>query len=201
MPTHPSSTPASAAPAADFTTRDLRHAFGAFPTGITVVTTRSPKGVPHGATVNAFTAVSLDPPLAQVTLMRSARSLAYLESHPFAINILAVDQLRTALHFAGRPLPEGPSWSLDRDVPILDGNSATLECRTWKTYDGGDHLIVIGEVLAVEVTNRPRLAYVDGKFRHVGDLVDGMPWDHCGDGTGGLLAGAHAFRSFAPAAT
>ena len=60
-------------------TRELRHAFGTFATGVTVVTCRSDDGVPHGATVNAFTAVSLDPPLAQVTLTRTSRAARYLE--------------------------------------------------------------------------------------------------------------------------
>lgn len=198
MPTQHAPSPTLAPLRAEFTTRELRHAFGAFPTGVTVVTTRSPEGEPHGATVNAFTAVSLDPPLAQVTLMRSAKALACLEHHPFAINILAVDQLTTALHFAGRPMTGGPAWRLDGDVPVLEGNRATLECRAWNSYDGGDHVIVIGEVTAVELTNRPPLAYFDGKFRHIGDLVDGMPWEHCGDGTGGWLSDAAAFRPFAP---
>ena len=62
--------------------RELRHAFGTFATGVTVVTTRTDDGVPHGATVSAFTAVSLDPPLAQVTLTRSSRGARYLEAAP-----------------------------------------------------------------------------------------------------------------------
>ncbi len=58
--------------------RAVRNAFGRFATGVTVVTCAKEDGVPHGATVNAFTAVSLDPPLCQVTLTRHSKACRYL---------------------------------------------------------------------------------------------------------------------------
>src|SRR5699024_660751 len=85
----------------EFSSTDLRKAFGKFATGVTVVTCQSPDGTPHGATVNAFTAVSLDPPLAQVTLIRGNKACQYLENAPFAINIMAADQIDVCLNFAG----------------------------------------------------------------------------------------------------
>lgn len=179
--------------------RELRHAFGQFGTGVTVVTTRGTDGTPHGATVNAFTAVSLDPPLAQVTLTRSSKAAKYLESSCFAINILSVGQMDTALHFAGKPMNSEPAWTLDGDVPVLIGNAATLECKPWNVYDGGDHIIVVGEVVAMEVNKTDPLLFFGGKFRHVGELVEGLPWAHSGDGPdGGWLSGASSFKPFAP---
>lgn len=182
----PVTTPASAvavepatAPAVD--QRALRNTFGTFATGVTVVTCRNDEGVPHGATVNAFTAVSLDPPLAQVTLTRTARAAKYLQGAPFAINILAIDQLDVALHFAGRPMNGEPRWEPDGDVPVLCGNAGTLECTPWHVYDGGDHIIVIGEVVKMATSDKAPLLFHRGKFRHVGDLVDGSPWDLSGD--------------------
>jgi hypothetical protein len=65
--------------------RELRNAFGRFATGVTVVTCRNDDGTPHGATVNAFTAVSLEPALCQVTLTRKSRACGYLEGAPFVI--------------------------------------------------------------------------------------------------------------------
>ncbi len=156
-------------------TRELRHAFGTFSTGVTVVTTRSDDGVPHGATVNAFTAVSLDPPLAQVTLTRTSKAARYLEGAPFAINILSLEQMDVALHFAGKVMDEEPEWTVDGTVPVLTKNAATLECRPWNIYDGGDHIIVVGEVIAMEITKRPPLLFFDGKFREIGRLVEGAP--------------------------
>jgi flavin reductase (DIM6/NTAB) family NADH-FMN oxidoreductase RutF len=176
-------------------TRGLRHAFGRFATGVTVVTTRTDDGVPHGATVNAFTAVSLDPPLAQVTLTRTSRAARYLEGAPFAINILSLEQINAALHFAGKVMDEEPDWTLDGNVPVLTGNAATLECRPWNIYDGGDHIIVVGEVIAMEFTRREPLLFFGGKFRQIGRLVEGEPWDHSGDAPeSGWFAGSRSFN-------
>jgi len=181
----------------DIDARELRHVFGTFATGVTVVTTRTDDGVPHGATVNAFTAVSLDPPLAQVTLTRTSRAARYLEGAPFAINILSLEQLDVALHFAGKVMKEEPGWALDGNVPVLTKNAATLECRPWNIYDGGDHIIVVGEVIAMQITQREPLLFFGGKFRQIGRLVEGAPWDHSGDGPeSGWFAGASSFKPF-----
>lgn len=176
--------------------RELRNAFGQFATGVTVVTCRSDDGVPHGATVNAFTAVSLDPPLAQVTLTRTSRAAQYLHGGPFAINILSQDQLDVAWHFAGKPLPYEPAWSLDGSVPVLLENKATLECTPWRIYDGGDHIIVIGEVQKLEVTHREPLLFFGGKFRDIGPLTGSNHWQHCGDSLESRwFSGADSFTS------
>ncbi|MGF9660400.1 flavin reductase family protein [Arthrobacter crystallopoietes] len=176
--------------------RELRNTFGQFATGVTVVTCRSADGTPHGATVNAFTAVSLDPPLAQVTLTRSSKAAQYLEDAPFAINILSQGQLDVAWHFAGKALPEEPAWTLDGEVPVLLENKATLECRPWRIYDGGDHIIVIGEVHKLEVTERDPLLFFGGKFREIGPLSGPSPWHHCGDSLdAGWFSGADSFKT------
>jgi len=130
--------------------RELRHAFGTFATGVTVVTTRTDDGVAHGTTVNAFAAVSVDPPLVQITLTRASRAAGYLEGAPFAINILSLEQVDAARHFAGKVVDPEPEWTLDGNVPVLTGNAATLKCRPWNIYDGGDHSIIVGQVAAAD---------------------------------------------------
>ncbi|MEV8182514.1 flavin reductase family protein [Specibacter sp. NPDC078692] len=176
---------------------ELRNAFGQFGTGVTVVTTRGADGTPHGATVNAFTAVSLDPPLAQVTLPRSSKAARLLESAPFAINILSVDQLDTAMLFAGRRMNREPDWIPDGNVPVLLGNAATLECKPWNLYDGGDHIIVVGEVTALKVNKVEPLLFLGGKFRHVGDHIEDRPWVQSGEGLAvGWFAGVDSFTKF-----
>ena len=138
--------------------RQLRDAFGQFATGVTVVTCTNDDGEPHGATVNAFTAVSLDPPLAQVTLGRNSKACEFLKDKSFAINVLAADQIDVAWHFAGRPSEQPPAWLEGPTSPVLEGTATTISCRAWRTYDGGDHLIVIGEVEAVEIPGRDPLS-------------------------------------------
>lgn len=157
--------------------RQLRDAFGQFATGVTVVTCNNADGEPHGATVNAFTAVSLDPPLAQVTLGRNSRACEFLEGQPFTINVLAADQVDVAWHFAGRPAPQAPAWLDGPTSPMLDGTATTISCRPWRTYDGGDHLIVIGEVQTVEIAGVEPLLFHSGTFRHLGPIEQVAHWD------------------------
>src|SRR3954465_7893460 len=83
--------------------RELRQCLGHFTTGVTVITCAGADGAPHGATVNAFTAVSLEPPLVLVSLDRRSRLCALLEAAPFTVNVLEASQKDLALHFAGRP--------------------------------------------------------------------------------------------------
>ena len=156
--------------------RSLRDAFGRFATGVTVVTCAKEDGVPHGATVNAFTAVSLDPPLCQVTVTRESRASRYLGGAPFAVNVLAADQLDAAWHFAGRPRDPEPAWAEGPTAPVLVGNAATISCRPWRTYDGGDHLIVVGEVVDLAVTDADPLLFFGGRFRELAPPRTGVQW-------------------------
>lgn len=157
-------------------TREIRNAFGRFATGVTVVTCGNSDGEPHGATVNAFTAVSLEPALCQVTLTRQSKACQYLEEAPFAINVMADDQLETAWHFAGRPGDPGPEWADGHTSPVLVGSATTISCRPWRTYDGGDHLIFIGEVVDIEVTDKDPLLFHGGQFRSLSPLETGVHW-------------------------
>src|SRR3954451_4197216 len=71
----------------------LRRCLGHFATGVTVVTFWDDDGEPRGATMNAFTSVSMDPPLVLISVARSAKSCAKLEGRPFTVNVLGSDQL------------------------------------------------------------------------------------------------------------
>lgn len=156
--------------------RELRNAFGRFATGVTVVTCLNHDGAPHGATVNAFTAVSLEPALCQVTVTRKSKACGYLEGRPFAVNVLGAGQVDTAWHFAGRPFEPGPEWAEGPTAPRLVGSAAVYSCRPWRTYDGGDHLIVIGEVEHIDVTDDEPLLFFKGAFRTIGAEETGVHW-------------------------
>jgi flavin reductase (DIM6/NTAB) family NADH-FMN oxidoreductase RutF len=124
------------------------------------VTTLDDEGEPQGATVNAFTSVSLDPPLILVCLAHTSRTLGALRSHgSFAVNVLGSDHGELARSFAGsgdeasfgdpEHLP-GPSGS-----PLLAGVHAAIDCRVFAVYPGGDHDIVVGEVQHIRVEDQP----------------------------------------------
>lgn len=125
--------------------RLLRNTLGNFATGVTVVTYES-KGLYHGVTVNSFTSVSMDPPLVLVSLMRTSRALPYLLERPFAVNVLADGQLSTALRFAGKDPEHQIDWVTDEAAPRINDSSAFFQCQPWAGHDGGDHVLVLGEV-------------------------------------------------------
>jgi flavin reductase (DIM6/NTAB) family NADH-FMN oxidoreductase RutF len=133
-------------------TRRFRDALGMFPTGVVVVTSLTPSGEALGATVSSFSSVSLDPPLVLFSMARSARGFpAWQEVTSFAINVLDEMQSAISSQFA---CSLSDKWSgLDpligakTGMPMLPDALAWFECRMWARYDGGDHVIYVGEVL------------------------------------------------------
>lgn len=128
----------------------LRCALGCFATGVTVVTGLGANDEKLGVTASSFNTVSLDPPLVLFSLNRHAYSMPhFLESGHFAVNVLREDQVDLADRFA---TPLADKWDgigfeiWDFGCPILSDALASFECRTRYTYDGGDHLIFVGEI-------------------------------------------------------
>lgn len=156
---------------ADFTDRNLRDAMGCFATGVTIVTTMTPKG-PLGMTVNSFASVSLDPPLVLWSPARkSARFPAFEAASHFAVHILSASQKGLAESFAksGEAPFAGLEYTLGAgDSPLFSGCSARFECRHSAGHDGGDHLIVVGEVLRFDCTGLTPLLYHQGGFAELG---------------------------------
>ena len=141
-----------------FTGKDFRAALGSFATGVTVITTRGEEHA-YGMTANAFSSVSLDPPLVLVCAKSGAEGSEHIDRNGcFAVNILGTDQEPISRYFSSKDRPRGRDAF--RDVshttavsgsPILDGVAAYLDCRLHESHTSGDHEIFIGEVLALEV--------------------------------------------------
>lgn len=148
--------------------RAYRHALGCFATGITVVTTRAPGGAPVGLTVNSFASVSLDPPLVSWCLERTALSLeAFEQAGSFAVNVLATDQADLVWRFAQKTHDKfsGLAFADGLDgLPLLDGVVARFECRTAARFEGGDHLIFLGEVQRYTRFAREPLIFCTGRY-------------------------------------
>jgi flavin reductase (DIM6/NTAB) family NADH-FMN oxidoreductase RutF len=150
----------------------LRSSLGCFATGITIVTAVAPSGELLGVTANSFNSVSLDPPLVLFSLHRAAYSLgAFTDGGHFAVNVLGENQREMSVRFA-KALND--KWSdieyelWDTGAPILKGCLAAFECRTRALYDGGDHVIFVGEVLRLRcaVDGRP-LLYFRARYREL----------------------------------
>lgn len=162
--------------------RLMRDVFGAFATGVTVVTCEAgDDSGPHGATVTAFTPISLDPPLCQVTLTRTSKACQYLSGRPFAVNILAESQVDVAWHFAGRPTFPAPQVVDGPTAPVLRETAATISCSPWAVYDGGDHVIFVGEIVDVELNDSPPLLFHRSAFKGLGERVGASAWAACSD--------------------
>lgn len=146
--------------------RALRAAFGAYVTGVCVVTAQSERG-PMGMTINSFTSVSLDPPLVMWAPARSsARCAAFARASHFAIHVLRHDQIELCLRFAG----QGAGFSgLAHDTtpdgtPVLADALARFDCEHHAQHDGGDHLMILGRVTGVETRPGDALVFSQGRY-------------------------------------
>ncbi len=155
-----------------FDTQALRNAFGAFATGVTVVTTREENGTPRGFTANSFTSVSLNPPLLLVCIAKSAASLKIFENAPhFAVNILSEDQKAISGLFASRQPDkfEHAAWKPGPDaVPLIDASLAWFSCTRAQCVDAGDHVILIGHVTDFDTRAGNPLGYFRGNYFSLG---------------------------------
>lgn len=155
----------------DATSLRLRKSLGKFATGVTVITCRAADGRACGITANSFTSVSLDPPLILWSIARTCNSLdAYLEAEHFAIHVLTAEQVHLANHFAQRDHKsyDNVEHTISKQgVPILPGVLARFDCRTDAIHDGGDHHIIVGEVLHHEDTAGSPLLFYAGNYASV----------------------------------
>src|SRR5712691_4479741 len=137
--------------------RNLRRVCGLFVTGVTVITTGADARA-VGTTVNSFTSVSLDPPLVLFCIHRESRlGVELRESGRFGVNFLARRQERLAKAFAGRRTAGFEHVAHHQSalgVPILSEALAYLACDVVDEFPGGDHTIVVGEVVELGIPQR-----------------------------------------------
>jgi flavin reductase (DIM6/NTAB) family NADH-FMN oxidoreductase RutF len=143
-------------------------------TGVTVVTSAGEQ--PCGVTANAFTAVSLSPPLVLVCLRATSSSAETIAGNGvFAVNVLSADQELLAQRYASpaRPRGEASFRGVAHRVestgsPILEGVACWLDCRLTDLHPGGDHVIAVGEVLALDSDpSHEPLVFHAGRYRAV----------------------------------
>jgi flavin reductase (DIM6/NTAB) family NADH-FMN oxidoreductase RutF len=151
----------------------LRQVMGHFATGVTIITTFNKDGQMHGLTANAFTSVSLEPPLLLISVDKKAESYpAFEESKVFTVNILADEQEALSRKFAvsGGNKFEGVAYRRGANgAAILDGTLAHIECTLYAAYEGGDHSLYLGEIQEAEVREGKPLVFYRGGYRAIGD--------------------------------
>lgn len=140
-----------------------------FASGVTVVTARNADGVFVGFTASAFSSLSLDPPLLLVCLQKDADCYrAFMESDDFAVSILAHGQAEIAVRFATKAIDKLADTPVTpgtiAGLPLVSGASAHCECRMRERVDGGDHTILVGEVVRAEISDAEPLLHYNRMF-------------------------------------
>jgi flavin reductase (DIM6/NTAB) family NADH-FMN oxidoreductase RutF len=149
----------------------LRNAFGSFITGVTIITGRAPDGTPVGMTANSFSSVSLDPPLALWSVAKTATAFEVFQacSH-FTIHVLHSGQEALSRQFASKNTDRFADTVHELgagDVPVLTDYSARFECEVEHRYPGGDHIILVGRILAFDNRDKEPLVFYKGQYKQL----------------------------------
>ena len=156
----------------------FRNALGQFPTGVAVVTATH-EGYPIGMTANSFSSVSLAPPLVSWSVAKSSPNHdPFVATEAFAVHFLGADHRELALRFGSRGADKfaglthapGPTGA-----PLIEGLAPIFECRAWARYPGGDHTILVGEVVRMVEHNHEPLLFHSGQLRHIEALRRAPP--------------------------
>lgn len=150
------------------TQKDFRNALGSFATGVTIATTKDEDGNPVGVTASSFNSVSLDPPMVLWSLAKSSLSRkAFCESGHFAVHVLGASQEDLSNRFArsGEDKFDGVEWQEGQlGSPVFNQHAALFQCKTRHQYEGGDHVILVGEVVQFEAREEAPLLFHAGSY-------------------------------------
>ena len=140
----------------------------AFPTGVTIVTAKNASGDPAGLVVNAFSSVSMEPPMVLVCVNRSSQSHeTFAAGNHIGISVLAHDQSNEAMSFAksGGDKFSAVTWrEAPNGSPLIDGAAAALEMEIVQLVSAGTHTVFFGVVTSAETSGKAPLLYHDGQF-------------------------------------
>lgn len=153
----------------------FRAAAGRFASGVTVVTTRNGDFL-YGITATSFVSLSLNPLLVTVSINVQSPILGEIrESNVFAINVLARDQQEVSTHFSrrGRGRSEGRFEGVDTHAektgsPVITDSLSWFDCELHTVLEGGDHIILVGEVMAAGGRKGEPLLYWSGGYHELG---------------------------------
>ena len=164
-------------PAQSVQPQTFRQTMGSFATGVTIVTTTD-RGQPYGMTANSFSALSLEPCLVLVCVGNRSRARRLIEhSSAFSANVLGTDQEWLSRRFAEQGRPQGDetfdvvpfTWGAT-GCPVIVSAVAHVDCRAVEMFPGGDHTIVVGEVVAMEWSPEiDPLVFYRGRYRNLRD--------------------------------
>ncbi|MCX5443838.1 flavin reductase family protein [Streptomyces sp. NPDC057651] len=151
----------------------FRSALAQFPSGVTIVTTRSDAGTLHGFTASSFAALSLDPPLVLVCLDRGADCFpVFMAAKQFVVNIVTDAQSELAIKFATKGENKFAYGNFEVDEaghPLLPDAAAVIRCELEQALPGGDHVILIGRVHDARTGSGKPVTWYRGDFLPLGE--------------------------------
>lgn len=143
-----------------------RQVLGRFASGVTVITALH-DDEPVGLAANSFTSVSLEPPLVLFCAGLTSSSWPRIKAAGhYCVNVLSSEQEAVSRQFAGKgDKYEGIGWTRGPSgAPILNGVLAWIDCTIESVHDAGDHVLVVGRVLAMDATDGRPLTYFRGGY-------------------------------------
>jgi len=148
--------------------KKFREALSAFATGVTVVTTKNSEGESVGMTASSFNSVSMSPPLILWSVSKNAKSAhAFKDAPYFSVNVLSSSQIEISNRFAtsgANKFENTPHIINENNVPLISDCTSRFDCKKYAVHDGGDHWIVLGEVLTFEDSKREGLVFSSGSY-------------------------------------
>ena len=151
-----------------FDSRQFRESLSAFVTGVTIVTTSSANNEKVGMTVNSFNSVSLDPPLILWSIGRDSNCFdTFMNAQSFAVHVLTKNQAALSDKFAQTGVNKFKDIVCNtglNGIPILSDFSVCFQCTTRNLYDGGDHVIIVGQVESIENKDQEPLVFYKGSY-------------------------------------
>lgn len=158
-----------------FDKMEFRRTLGQFATGVTIITTLDTSGEPIGVTASSFNSLSMDPPMILWSLDKRAYSLpAFEHTAHFNVHVLAAHQHEWSNRFAKPGTNKFKGIDVEKGlggVPILPDYAALFECVTAHHYEGGDHVIIVGEVLRFNRNGKRPLVFHRGQYTGVDSLI------------------------------
>ncbi len=154
----------------------VRKAFGHFATGVTIVTAIDNEGKSVGMTASSFNSVSLDPPMVLWSAGAQASEFeVFSKCRKFAVHVLSATQVELSNRFAtpGIEKFDGIDWQMSlQQLPVIAGCPLCLQCETVDRHDAGDHKILIGRVIGVDInSDDPPLLYYGSSYHQLGESL------------------------------
>jgi flavin reductase (DIM6/NTAB) family NADH-FMN oxidoreductase RutF len=152
----------------DMDDRLFRNAMGKFATGVTVISTEH-NGDIHGMTANAFMSISLNPKLVLISIGEKAKMLEKIQqSKKYAVNILSHDQQVLSMNFAGQlEKPVDVQFEQLGGLPVIKDALAQISCQVVNEVQAGDHVLFIGKVTDINMTEQDPLLFFSGKYHQL----------------------------------